>query len=352
MGHLRVGGGKARIRCQTCPVKRRHAPLVSSTVSVMRGLTEGTRDLFSHGVTVGDATCVHGCASASSYGKAIPATQGVVRRGKKGGAMLAIVTDELSYDLETAVSIGWNWGIRSYELRRVYLERAPFYPEAFFELLPTLRRIYDGIEFVAISPGLFKCPVDHWSVPHQLGLKLDASFRLAEMVGCRLILVFGFERPAGKARELRPPQRVVEALNQAAERARRNDFVLAIEIEQGSYADGGTAAAQLVEAVDSPALGINMQRWDPALTGDPWDVGFERMRRHIRHMHYHGINAPEFGGAEPGKDFRWAPKLAALKADGYRGYISVETHLKPRLERSEVTLKALRRVLEEAGVVE
>ena len=266
--------------------------------------------------------------------------------------MLSIVTDEVSYDLETAVSICWKWGIREYELRRVYLERAPFYQEAFYELLPSLRKNYEGIRFVAVSPGLFKLPLSHWGVSHHSGQKLDASFRLAEVVGCRQVIIFGLERPAGAAREARAPQKAVDVLGAAAAKAQAAGFTLAVEIENGSYADGGTAAAELVEAVNSPALGINMQRWDPAATGDSWDAGFERMRRHIRHMHYHGINAPEFGGAEPGKDFRWAPKIAALKADGYTGNISVETHLKPRVERSETTLAALRRVLKEAGVAE
>jgi sugar phosphate isomerase/epimerase len=266
--------------------------------------------------------------------------------------MLSIVTDEVSYDLETAVSIGWKWGLREFELRRAYLERAPYYPEAFYELLPSLRKTYGGVRFVAVSPGLFKCPLDHWSVEHQGGLKLEASLRLAELVGCRLVILFGFERPAGTKREERVPQKVIDLLGAAAARAAREGYGLAVEIESSTYADCGTAAAELVEAVGSAALGVNMQRWNPAATGDPWDRGFERVRRHVRHMHYHGINAPEFGGAEPGKDFGWAPKIKALAADGYRGNISVETHLKPRLEKSEITLAALRRVLREAGVAE
>jgi sugar phosphate isomerase/epimerase len=264
--------------------------------------------------------------------------------------MLSIVTDEISHDPETAVSIAWKWGIRNFELRRCYLNRAPYYEEAFFELLPALRRTYEGINFVAVSPGLFKLPVGHWAVAHQAGLKADASFRLAELVGCRLVVIFGFERPAGVPREERPPQQIVDTLGGLAGRAAKNGFTLAVEVENGSYADSGSAAALLVESVGSPALGINFQRWKPEVTGDPWDQGFEKARPYIRHMHYHGVNAPEFGGAEPGKDLRWAPKIAALLEDGYKGYISAETHLKPRLEKSEITVAALRRVLAEAGV--
>ena len=266
--------------------------------------------------------------------------------------MLSIVTDEISHDLETAVSIGWKWGIREFELRRVYLERAPYYPEAFHELLPSLRQTYAGIRFVAVSPGLFKLPLAHWAVAHNGGAKLDASFRLAEQVGCRTVVVFGFERPAGAPREARAPQQAIELLGAAAEKAVRGGFTLTIEIEGGSYADSGTAAAELVEAVGSPALGVNLQRWDPVATGDPWDRGFDRVRRHVRHMHYKAADTPELGGGKPGWDFGWGPKIKALAASGYAGNISVETHAKPRLERSETTLAALRRVLAEAGVAE
>jgi sugar phosphate isomerase/epimerase len=266
--------------------------------------------------------------------------------------MLSIVTDEISYDLETAVSLGWKWGIREFELRRVYLERAPYYQEAFHELLPSLRKTYAGIRFVAVSPGVFKLPLGHWAAPHHGEAKLDASFRLAEQVGCRLVVIFGFERPGGAGREAGAPQQAIELLGAAAEKARRGGFTLAIEIETGSYADCGTAAAELVEAVGSPALGVNLQRWEPAATGDSWDRGFERVRRHVRHMHYKAVDTLELGGGKPGWDFGWAGKLAALKADGYAGNISVETHAKPRLERSEATLAALRRILGEAGLAE
>ncbi len=264
--------------------------------------------------------------------------------------MLSLVSDEVSYDLETAVSIGWRWGIRNFELRRCYLNRAPYFAETFYELLPSLRRNYEGINFVAVSPGLFKLPVGHWAVAHEAGLKADASFQLAELVGCRMVILFGFERPKGKPREEKAPQKAIDTLGAVAERAGKNGFTLAVEIENGSYADSGTAAAELVKAVGSKALGVNFQRWNPDVTEDPWDQGFERVKKHVRHMHYHGVNAPEFGGAEPGKDLGWAPKIAALVKDGYKGYVSAETHLKPRLEKSEITVAALKRVLAEAGV--
>lgn len=266
--------------------------------------------------------------------------------------MLSVVADEISFDLETAVSLGWRWGLREFELRRVYLERAPYYPETFYELLPSLARTYRGIRFVAVSPGLFKCPVSHWSVPHQIGLKLDASFHLAETVGCRTVVVFGFEREPGAPRAARAPQQVVDSLGQVAAKAAGRGYQVVLEIESGSYADCGTAAAELVEAVGSPALGVNMQRWDPEVTGDSFEAGFQRVRRHVRHMHYHGINAPELATQQPFVDFGWAAKIRALMADGYRGHISLETHLKPRLEKSEAALVALRRELAAAGCAE
>ena len=38
---------------------------------------------------------------------------------------LSIVSDELSRDFQTAVEIGYEWGLVNYEIREVWLKRIP-----------------------------------------------------------------------------------------------------------------------------------------------------------------------------------------------------------------------------------
>jgi sugar phosphate isomerase/epimerase len=41
----------------------------------------------------------------------------------------------------------------------------------------------------------------------------------------------------------------------------------------------------------------------------------------------------------------WAGAISALHADGYAGYVSVEAHVRPKIEGSRRTLERVRRLL-------
>jgi len=47
---------------------------------------------------------------------------------------LAIVSDEISRDVNTAVELGLSWGIRAYEIRNLYNGRVPNVEELDIEL--------------------------------------------------------------------------------------------------------------------------------------------------------------------------------------------------------------------------
>src|SRR5690606_40865122 len=71
--------------------------------------------------------------------------------------IISIVTDELSGDPATAFELGLDWGVRHFELRGAYGERAPRLSAHARHLL--LRAVRDfGVEITALSPGLFKFP--------------------------------------------------------------------------------------------------------------------------------------------------------------------------------------------------
>jgi sugar phosphate isomerase/epimerase len=288
------------------------------------------------------------------------------------GIKISIVTDEISADPETALEMGVEWGIRDFELRGFYADRVPnLSPYQKAHLVELLDR-YDA-RVVAISPGLFKIPFPSgaresaalaWMDRGMFGswkkswdqLKyhrqelLPASIEFAEELGVKLIVIFGFHRgglPAGPA-----PDEVLEVLHDAAEVVGARGLHLAVEVEDGFWADTGRRTAALIDAIGQPALGVN---WDPGnafMAGDiPYPDGYEAVRKFVRHVHFKDA-AEDSGGRRRyvvHGQIDWTGQVQALIDDGYDGYASVETHLRPKVRVAYEELERLRQLIEQAS---
>lgn len=282
---------------------------------------------------------------------------------------ISIVTDELSNDPETAFELGLEWGVREFELRGVYDRRVP-------RIEPHLRRrlvraIRDfGVSITAVSPGLFKIPfpgaepsrsnlgwMDRgfdmaWSAARsQLTDHLDSllpeTLDFAGEIGAGMVIAFSFER-AGDRSDTAPGV-VVETLARAAEAAARANISLAIETEEGHWANTGARTAALVTATGAENLGVN---WDPAnalIDGDrPFPDGYGAVRSMVRNVHFKDVHVDPAGGwrivEEGGVD--WDGQIAALVADRYSGAIAIEPHLSPSVASTKRALGRLRRLIE------
>jgi sugar phosphate isomerase/epimerase len=281
---------------------------------------------------------------------------------------ISILTDEISADPETAVELGVQWGIRDFELRGYYLDRAPHlsgYQK--LRLKQVLERFQAHV--IAISPGMFKFPFpakgpaefplpwldqvyyDDWfkarrQLDEHLNELLPASLDLANELGAHMVVSFGFGRggiPPGP-----PPEELLDSLLAAAEKTKSAGLQLAIENEAGFWADTGERTANIIRAVNHPCLGIN---WDPAnafCEGDqPYPTGYEHVRELIQHVHFK--DALKNARGEP--DFAlegeidWPGQIKALAADGYAGFISIETHLRPKVSAAKTMLDRLRSLI-------
>jgi sugar phosphate isomerase/epimerase len=278
---------------------------------------------------------------------------------------IALVTDELSADPQTALELAVEWGIRHVELRGYFTDRVPQLSAYQYQRLKRL--VADsGVTVTAISPGLFKIPFpaaapatsnlgwmdrgmhDRWAdaqaqLRHHLETLLPASIAFAQDFGARFIVAFSFHRagqPGGP-----PPAGVAETLAQAAERVRAAGLTLLIETEEGFWADTGARSARLVDQVGDPGLAIN---WDPANSfceGDvPFPDGYAAVRRHVRNVHFKDARRLPGGGGEfvALGEVDWKGQIKALVADGYSGGITLEPHLEPMVPAVRQALERLR----------
>lgn len=281
---------------------------------------------------------------------------------------ISIITDEVSADPETAIELGTEWGVHDFELRGFFTDRAPRL-SAYQK--QRVRDVLDEFQarIIAIGPGLFKFAVPPHSAPrlplgwmdraahenwaeaqrladYHLNELLAASLDYANELGADRVVIFGFDRagaPPGS-----PPEEVLNCLRLAAERASAAGIRLAVENEDGFWADTGTRTAQMVQTINHPALGIN---WDPGnaffADDDPYPTGYHAVRGWVQHVHFKDAMRDPNGGFRYVADGEvdWAGQIRALVADDYDGYISIETHIRPKAASARAALERLRSLI-------
>jgi sugar phosphate isomerase/epimerase len=96
--------------------------------------------------------------------------------------------------------------------------------------------------------------------------------------------------------------------------------------------------------------------WDPAnafFEGDtPYPDGYEHVKGLVKHVHFkdalkNAQGEPEY--ALEG-DIDWTGQVEALAVNGYPGFISIETHLRPKVAAAKSSLDRLRSLISRFGV--
>ena len=255
---------------------------------------------------------------------------------------IAGITDEFSPDLETAVEPMARIGMTGAELRVVWGKNIMDLSDA---ELDRARQILDakGLRVVSIASPILKCvlpgapPVDErfqhdiFASKHTYDDQprlAERAFAIAHRMGARIIRVFSYWRTV-------EPEKcfdgVVAALRDLADKAVKEDLVIGLENEHACNIATAAESARVFAAVNHPSLKLV---WDPAnayVSGEvPYPGGYRLLPvDRIAHVHAKDCrvenHTPEWGPLGTcGID--WKGQIAALVADGYRGYVSLETH--------------------------
>ena len=277
---------------------------------------------------------------------------------------VSIVTDEVSSDPETALEVIRSWGVQYVELRGIGGQRYPRVSDYWHYRLPQLLDEF-GLTVVAISPGLFQMeppgrlrrPMafsrggDERIVRDELDAAarrdehihtlLPASIEAALKLGAHSIICFAFFNRSDHTDSDPVPEEAVQIIRYAAEKIAAAGLTLNVEVSEPSQRCG-----DLVKRVNHPAFGVN---WDPgaAFQGGedvPYPDGYAQLRPSVRHVHFKDVDVDRGTGTRTvvvDGVIDWAGALRALKADGFDGYISVETHRRPKVDS---TYRMLRRL--------
>lgn len=264
---------------------------------------------------------------------------------------LAITTDAISQDFETAVLLSLEWGIDCFEFKRLHHKRVPDVTPDEVKIVQNVVRA-KAVQICSIAPGCFKVPLDRERVQAEQK-RLGQSLELAERLSVRMLVVFGFEKDLVRSREDALPQ-VVDYLGAAAQEAARRGCVLCVENERGHWVENPRDLAWVVRQVNSPTLRIN---WDPGNvigTGAeaPFPQGYTLIHDLISHMHIKDLQALPDGkhrNVMVGEgEVDWCGQLSAMLQAGYQGYAVIEPHFGCRIDSSRAHIVQTRRLLREA----
>jgi len=255
---------------------------------------------------------------------------------------VAAISDEFSPDLETALRSMAGIGMTGVELRVVFGRNILDLTDGEVDRAVEMARA-NGLEVVSIASPLLKCVLpDAPAVDARFQKDVFASahtfedqprlaaraFEIARRTGARIVRVFSYWRTVEPGACF---ERIVEAVRKLAELAAPEGLVIGLENEHACNIATGAETARVLAAAGHPNL---KAVWDPAnalVSGeDPYPDGYSRLDPgRIAHVHakdcwYQGGKL-EWGPLGGGV-IDWQGQLAALGRDGYRGWISLETH--------------------------
>ncbi len=255
---------------------------------------------------------------------------------------IAAITDEFSPDLSIALEPMAAIGMTGAELRVVFgkniMNLSP-------EELSLAKELVDakGMEVVAIASPLLKCVLpgggdvdsrfqhDIFASKHTFEDQprlTDHAFVVAKKMGARVIRVFSYWRTVDPEKCF---DGIVTALSNLAEAAAKEDLIIGLENEHACNIGTAAETARILDVVRHPNLKLV---WDPAnaLVGGetPFPYGYGLLPKdrivhvHAKDCHMEG-HKPIWGPLGT-RSVDWKGQIAALLADGYGGFLSLETH--------------------------
>lgn len=255
---------------------------------------------------------------------------------------IAAITDEFSPNLEEALRPMQEIGMTGAELRVDWGKNIMDLTDE--ELARAKKLIADaGMEVISIASPLLKCVLpnapevdsrfqhDIFASKHTFEDQprlTERALDIAGRLGAGIVRVFSYWRTV-------EPERchdaVVEALNGLAEKAARRGKIIGLENEHACNIATAAESAQILARVNHPNLKLV---WDPAnalCAGEnPFPGGYNLLPKdRIAHVHTkdcHLEGHKPIWGPLGTRAVDWHGQIAALLADGYSGWLSLETH--------------------------
>ncbi len=275
----------------------------------------------------------------------LAAAPAIASLASKSPFRIAVISDEISQDLDHACSvIARDFGLEWIELREINGKNLQSLDEDEITAARKTLAKYN-LRVTDIASPLFKvdwpgAPPSSYAEKHdqfgaaasfeQQQVVLDHSIHLARSFATDKVRCFDFWR----LDDVKPFRRAInDKLQQAAEAAGKQGILLVLENEFACNTATGREAADTLAGIPSAHLALN---WDPAnavMRGelDAFSAGWDALPKdrihhcHVKNAVKNAAGKTEWSAVGTGY-IDWPAQFKALQQIGYRNAVSLETH--------------------------
>ncbi|MDX1982456.1 MAG: sugar phosphate isomerase/epimerase family protein [Bryobacteraceae bacterium] len=256
---------------------------------------------------------------------------------------IAAITDEYSPDLATALDAMVETGMTGAELRVLWGKNIMDLSD---DELKWARDMVNerNLKVISIASPLLKCvlpdspPIDTRFQHDVFASKhtfedqprlAERAFFIAKFLGAPIVRVFSYWRTVEPAKCF---DGIVEALDRFSREADREGLTIGLENEHACNIATAAETLKVLDALPNHNLQVV---WDPAnclISGqNPFPEGYRQLPpSRIAHVHAKDCQLAAdhkyVWGPLGTRSIDWKGQMQALKADGYPGFVSLETH--------------------------
>jgi len=247
----------------------------------------------------------------------------------------AVFTDEVSQDFKKAVDVAVEYKLDGLEIRSVW-EKPPqnITPDDVKKMQGTMAGT--GLKVCCIASPFFKCDIASDEEYKQHIEILKNCIRLAHAFDCKIVRGFTFWRKGSPDEHW---QMILDKFEEPVRILESEDIVLGIENESSTYIGTGVVLKRFLGELRSRHIG---SIWDPCnvifddlVKEVPFPDGYNAIKDKMVHVHLKDAMRDKATGkpfctkiGEGEIDFKG--QFQALLADKYEGYVSLETHWRPK----------------------
>tara|TARA_B110000977_G_C11005003_1_gene465361 strand:- start:91 stop:915 length:825 start_codon:yes stop_codon:yes gene_type:complete len=271
----------------------------------------------------------------------------------KNNFKLAIPTDAISMDIETSFLIGLDWGINSFELKRLFNKRLSSFEKSDIEYIKNSVK-KNNTKICSLSPGIFKGKIDSDLTLKEID-NFDKIINYTEEFNADKIIVFGFDQQGSdNSNKKKIISQIVSIYENLLEKCIKKKITLLVENDRGHFANNKDILVEIFKYLPSDYFKIN---WDPCnCIGEkdselPFPNFYNLIKDKIGHLHIKDAisHGEKFKNIMLGKgEVNWKDQITALKKDNYSGYYVIEPHFGHRIHSTYDHIKSFRKIYNEA----